>query len=121
MKRKETGNLGEKLARDFLKKKGYLILQTNYRSPYGEIDIIARHNDYLVFVEVRTKKSAEFGIPEESITTAKKHRLVAASTYYQQTHVDLPSSCRIDVVAVELNRRGKLSRIEVIENAVGEA
>jgi putative endonuclease len=53
--RKETGNLGEKLARDFLKKKGYKIVETNYRCADGEMDIIAKQKDCLVFVEVRTK------------------------------------------------------------------
>ena len=55
MIRKETGILGEKLARDFLKKRGYRIIETNYRCRYGEIDIIARHKGYLIFIEVRTK------------------------------------------------------------------
>ena len=75
MKRRDTGILGEKLAKDFLKKRGYNIRETNYRCPEGEIDIVARHKDYLVFVEVRTKTSLEFGSPEESITLTKKERL----------------------------------------------
>ncbi len=121
MKRRETGILGEKLARDFLKKRGYRIWETNYRCPEGEIDIIAKHKDYLVFVEVRTKRSREFGSPEESITPAKRERLRAVAFHYQQTHDNLPPLWRIDVVAVELNQKGKPSRIELIENAVGEA
>jgi len=121
MKRKETGIRGEKLAKDFLKKQGYRILETNYRCPEGEIDIIARHKDFLVFIEVRTKKSLEFGSPEESITLTKKERLRAVASRYRQTHNDLPLLWRIDVVAVELNQEGKLSRIELIENAVSDA
>lgn len=120
MKRRETGILGEKLARDFLRKRGYRILEANYRCPEGEIDLIARHKDYLVFIEVRTKRSLEFGSPEESITAIKKERLRAVAAHYQQTHDNLPQLWRIDVVAVELDRRGKPSRIELIENAVGE-
>jgi len=69
---------------------------------------------------VRTKKSLEFGSPEESITPAKKERLKAAAYRYQQTHDNLPLSWRIDMVAVELDRKGRPSRIELIENAVGE-
>jgi putative endonuclease len=121
MKRRETGILGEKLAKDFLKKRGYRILEANYRCPEGEIDLIAKHKDCLVFVEVRTKKSQEFGSPEESITPTKKERLRAVASHYQQTHNNLPPLWRIDVVAVELNQKGKPLRIEVIENAVGEA
>jgi len=120
MKRRDTGILGEKLAKDFLKKRGYRILETNYRYPEGEIDIVAKHKDSLVFIEVRTKKSLEFGSPEESITPTKRERMRATASHYRQTHNDLPLLWRIDVVAVELNQDGKLSRIELIENAVSE-
>ncbi len=120
MKRRDTGALGEKLAKDFLKKRGYHILETNYRCPEGEIDIVAKHKDYLVFVEVRTKRSLAFGSPEESITPAKKERMKAAAYHYQQTHNNLSSLWRIDVVAVELDQKGRLSRIELIENAVSD-
>jgi len=120
MKRRDVGILGEKLAKDFLKKKGYHITETNYRCPEGEIDIIAKHGDFLVFVEVRTKTSLEFGSPEESITPAKKERMKASAAYYQQTHSNLPPLWRIDVVAIELNQKGKPPRIELIENAVSE-
>ncbi len=121
MKRRDTGILGEKIAKDFLKKRGYHILETNYRCPEGEIDIVARHKDYTVFVEVRTKTSLEFGSPEESITPAKMARLRATASYFRQSHDNLPPLWRIDVVAVELDQKGKLERIELIENAVGEA
>ena len=118
MKRRDTGILGEKLAKDFLKKRGYHIRETNYRCPEGEIDIVARDKDYLVFVEVRTKTSLEFGSPEESITLTKRERLKATAFHYQQTHNNLPQLWRIDVIAVELNQKGELSRIELIKNAV---
>ncbi len=90
MKRRDTGILGEKLARDFLEKRGYRIQETNYRCPEGEIDIVARHQDFLVFVEVRTKRSLDFGSPEESITLAKKERMRATAFYYQQRTVICP-------------------------------
>ena len=120
MKRRDTGILGEKLARDFLKKRGYHILETNYRCPEGEIDIIAGHKDSLVFIEVRTRKSLQFGTPEESITPTKMAKLRMVAAHYQQTHDNLPQAWRIDVVAVEMDKRDKPSRIELIENAVGE-
>jgi len=118
MKRRDTGILGEKLARSFLQEQGYHIIETNYRCSEGEIDVVARHKDSLVFIEVRTKKSLEFGSPEESITPKKIERIKATALHYQQTHSDLPQSWRIDVVAIELNQQGKPSRIELIENAV---
>ena len=120
MKRRDTGILGEKLAKGFLKKRGYYICETNYRCPEGEIDIVARHRDSLVFVEVRTKTSLAFGSPEESITPAKRERMRATASYYRITHDKLPPLWRIDVVAVELDQKGEMSRVELIENAVGD-
>ncbi len=120
MRRRDTGILGEQLARDFLTKRGYHILENNYRCPEGEIDIIARQNDSLVFIEVRTKTGRGFGSPEESITPAKKRKVKTAALRYQQTHDNLPPSWRIDVVAVELDAKGRVLRLELIENAVSD-
>jgi putative endonuclease len=120
MNRKDTGALGEKLANAFLKKKGYRILQTNYRCPKGEIDIIALHQDCLVFIEVRTKINLEFGTPEESITHTKMKHLENAAHYYQQSHHPLPSSWQIDVIVIELDANSRCKRLELIENALEE-
>ena len=120
MKRRDTGILGEKLARDYLRKRGYRIRESNYRCPEGEIDIVAEQGDYLVFVEVKARRSLEFGVPEEAITADKRGRLRAAAARYQQAHQNLPQLWRIDVVAIELDKRNRPSRIEVIESAVGE-
>ena len=119
MRRRETGILGEKLAAEFLRGRGYQIVETNYRCPEGEVDIVARHGDFLVFVEVRTKRSKQFGSPEESITPVKKERLRLVAARYREAHDDLPEQWRIDVVVVELGR-GRPTRIELIENAVGD-
>ena len=118
MNRQEVGKLGEKAARKFLKKRGYRIRETGFRCPRGEIDIIAQRKDCLVFVEVRTKSNLDFGTPEESITQSKKKKLIALALTYTSTHQDLPSLWRIDVVAIELDEKGKIKRIELIENAV---
>jgi len=118
MNRQEVGKLGEKLAQKFLKKRGYRIRETNFHCRAGEIDIIARQKDYLVFVEVRTKSNLDFGTPEESITPAKKEKLIASAFTYINTHQKPPSSWRIDVVAVEVDQSGKTKRIELIENAI---
>jgi putative endonuclease len=118
MNRQEIGKLGEKLAQKFLKKRGYHIYETNFHCRVGEIDIVAKKRDYLVFVEVRTKSNLNFGPPEESITEGKKKRLVSSALHYINTHHDLPSLWRIDVVAVEIDAKGKSKRIELIENAI---
>jgi putative endonuclease len=116
--RREVGAKGEKLAVDFLKGLGYEILERNFRCRQGEIDIIARHDGCLVFIEVRTKKSSDFGTPEESVTSSKKEKLIALAEAYLQTLDSPPLSWRIDVVAVELSPNGEISRLEHIENAV---
>jgi len=118
MSRQEVGKLGEKLARKFLQKRGYHIQETNFHCREGEIDIVAQQKDYLVFIEVRTKSSLDFGSPEESITSAKKEKLIASALTYINAHQNLPSSWRIDVVAIEIDQNGKTKRIELIENAI---
>ncbi len=118
MKRKTTGITGEKLAADFLVKQGYEIVETNYRCKEGEVDIIAKDGQFLVFIEVRTKNSRMFGSPEESITARKKEHLKNVAARYQETHDCFLQPCRIDFVAVELDGGGKPRRIEVIKNAV---
>jgi len=118
MRRRELGAVGEKLAKDFLKKKGYKVRETNFRCREGEIDIIAQKKDCLVFVEVRTKSSTGYGSPEESVTFTKKEKLIASALTYLSSHKDMPKSWRIDFVAIELDENGKTSRIELIENAI---
>jgi putative endonuclease len=118
MNRQETGKLGEKAAQQFLKKHGFRIRETGFRCRYGEIDIVAQQKDYLVFVEVRTRGDPDFGTPEESITQAKKKKLIASAWTYANSHQNLPPLWRIDVVAIELDEKGKPKRTELIENAV---
>jgi putative endonuclease len=118
MDRQQVGELGEEAAQRFLKKRGYRIRETGFRCRHGEIDIIAQKKDCLVFVEVRTKSNLNFGTPEESITQDKKEKLIASALTYTNTHRKLPPLWRIDVVAIELDDRGKTKRIEFIENAV---
>ena len=118
MKRREVGVLGEKIACSYLEKNGYEIIETNYRCPEGEMDIVARRDDLVAFVEVRTRRSDTAGTPEESITPRKKQRLTAVAEHYGQDREGLPSARRIDVLAINLTRSGRVSRIHLIENAV---
>ena len=119
MKRKETGTIGENIAADYLAKRGYHIRERNYRIRAGEIDIIAEKDGTLVFVEVRTKTSRQFGTAEESITERKKKRLIALAEAYLSDCGEQPASCRIDIVAIDLNAKGELLRLNLIENATG--
>jgi putative endonuclease len=118
MNRKKIGATGEKLASNFLKNKGYRILENNFRCRHGEIDIIAQKRGCLIFIEVRTKSSSAFGNPEESITAAKKEKLISTALTYLKTHANSPVQWRIDFIAIELNQEGKVNRIELIENAI---
>jgi len=119
MKKQETGKRGEQLACGALEKKGYRILDKNYRCRHGEIDLIARHGDYIVFIEVRSKTGNAFGAPEESMTSVKKNRLVATALDYLTSHRGLPENWRIDFVAVELDPAGgQPGRIEIMENII---
>ncbi len=119
MDSREIGALGEKIAARYLTGLGYVIRERNFRLREGEIDIIAEKDDFLVFIEVRTRRSLSFGTPEESVTTKKKERLIALTQAYMEDREDLPSSWRIDVLALELGPKGQISRLELIENAIG--
>jgi putative endonuclease len=119
MKRKETGTIGENIAANYLSKRGYKIRERNYRTREGEIDIIAEKDGTLVFVEVRTKTSRRFGTAEESITERKKKRLIALAETYLSDCGEQPAFCRIDIVAIDLNAKGELLRLNLIENATG--
>jgi len=118
LKRRESGSIGEKVAARFLRTKGYSIRETNFRCRAGEIDIVAEKDGCLVFIEVRTKTSLEFGLPEESVTRAKREKLVSTALTYLASHENTPETWRIDLVAVELDQRGKVTRLELIEDAV---
>ena len=117
-RRVRLGAAGESAARGYLESKGFAILDTNFRCPYGEVDIIALEGDCLVFLEVRTRRSSNFGSPEESITPDKERKLIATAETYMQSRADLPEQWRIDFVAVDVDAQGRITRIERMENAV---
>lgn len=116
--RRELGTWGESAAARFLEGRGYSIRETNYRCREGEIDIVAQKDDCLVFVEVRTRRNLGFGTPEESVTAAKKERLVNTALHYMATRPNLPPQWRVDVVAVEVGPGGEVHRLEHIQDAL---
>lgn len=116
--RKKLGRWGEDVAATILEAQGYLVVERNWRCHgVGEVDLVARHGDCLVFVEVRVRRGRAYGTSEESITATKQKRLVALVDAYTQAH-DWQGNCRIDVIALELDERGRLIRRRHIENAV---
>lgn len=118
--RSRMGHWGEKLACQFLREKGYAILATNYRCPWGEVDIVARDEEDLVFVEVRTRRSAGYGTPEESLTPAKVRRLLATAQDYLQNHADAQASWRIDLVCIRRSPDRAAPLINHLRHAVQE-
>jgi putative endonuclease len=117
--RKTLGRLGEELAARTLVERGYRIRERNWRCPAGELDIVAEDGNVLAFVEVKTRRGKGFGTPEEAVTPAKQAKLVElAATYVHESA--WVGDWRIDVAAVELTPGGKVLRVEIIQNAVGE-
>ena len=112
---KETGGLGERLAADFLQRKGYKILEQNYRTRYAEIDLVARHKDILVIVEVRTKVGERFGSPEETLNFRKLQKVKRNAAAYVG-HAKWNKLYRVDAVCVVLNQDRGIQRLEHYEN-----
>lgn len=98
--RQSFGLYGEDLACEDLERRGYAIVTRRYRTKHGEIDIIARDQDYLVFVEVKTRQDGSFGDPEEAVTLQKQQRMVWMATDYLTRQNIGEVACRFDVVSI---------------------
>lgn len=110
-----SGKAGENEAVKYLKKKGYKILETNYRKTYGEIDIIAKQGENIAFVEVKTRKNDAYGTPAEFVTPSKQKKIIkTAYTYIQEQ--DLDANFTFDIIEVYLDGR-KVKNINHIKNA----
>jgi len=132
-RRRNLGNWGERYAADYLFDRGYSIIERNARTPYGEIDLVARQevkthplsqssaglsSFVTVFVEVKTRSSAAFGLPEESITNRKKEHLLDSSQAYLQAHPELDGDWRVDVIAIQRSNKSTEPNITHFENAI---
>ena len=116
--RRSLGCWGETLAGDFLVSKGYRIIASNYRTPYGEIDLVAKIEDILVFVEVKTRSTDAYGNPEASITSKKREHIIASAQAYLQASTDPDNSWRIDVIAIRRLKSSEQPEIIHFENAI---
>lgn len=105
MNKTAFGKFGEDLACEYLKNQGYKIIDRNFRIRGGEIDIIAIDNNTTVYIEVKTRSSHEFGLPEESVTYHKLKFLERAAKFYRSNHKHLPELERIDVLSVDLSEK----------------
>ena len=112
----EVGRQGESIAVDLLRKKGLSILETNFRCRLGEIDIVARDGQTLVFVEVRSRTGSYFGFPQETVTYRKQRKLPQVAEFYLLSLKKLPP-VRFDVIAITFSKDLALRTIEHIPDA----
>lgn len=116
--RQRLGRWGEGLAASHLEAAGYTIVERNWRCTAGEIDLVARDRETLVFVEVKTRRGRDYGAPEEALTPRKAQQLLRLGGQYVAEHDLEDVAWRIDLVAVELDERGVLLRCDHIPYAV---
>ena len=114
--RKGLGQAGERMAEVFLQKQGYRILERNYQTPYGEIDLIAREAREIVFIEVRTRRGTGFGTPIESLTRNKISHWEKSVSSYLQKSGEFDQPIRFDFVGVDLSE--KTPKISLTKNAI---
>lgn len=114
---KEIGKLGEDIAAKHLKNNGYIVLKRNYRTKYGEIDIIARDEKYIVFVEVKTRKGVSFGHPREAVDSYKQSRIKNMAILYMAQNKYIGCGVRFDVVEIILDENDDVKSLILIKNA----
>ena len=110
-----TGKEGEKIAAAYLEKNGYRIIEINFRCPIGEIDIVAKENNDLVLVEVKTRKSIELGYPEQAVGMRKQKKMSQLALWYMQKRKIADTNVRFDVVAITLISDN--NEVRLIKNA----
>ncbi len=107
----KIGKFGQQLAGQFLLKKGYQLLTENYYSKEGEIDIVAKDNDQYVFVEVKTRRTLDFGAPEEAVNKNKINKIIITANKYLAEHDINTDNWRIDIVAILIKKQVKKAQI----------
>ncbi len=116
MSKLSVGKLGEDIAVKFLQKRRMKILQRNYRTPFGEIDIIARKGSVLHFVEVKTRRSEKFGKPFEAVDKRKLMHIKRSAEYYLQKEGVDNKNFDVEVDVISILMKGEEEKIEFIEN-----
>jgi len=116
--RQQIGRWGEQRAAEFLAGKGYYLIAKNARTPFGELDLIFQGDGQTIFVEVKTRTSLAFGLPEEAVDQRKsEHNLKAADAYLQE-YPELDDHWRVDVVAIVGSPEGAEPEIEWFQDAI---
>ena len=115
-----VGQWGEAIAAQYLEEQGCEVLDRNVRTPYGELDLVIRQGEQIVFVEVKTRRSTSFGMPEAAVDRRKQEHLLASAQHYLQSRQDLPPDWRVDVVAILGEPTTGVDQIMWFENAVSD-
>ncbi len=118
-RRQDVARLGEEAAVAALRGSGYRIVDRNVRLRRGELDVVAEEEGVIVFVEVKTRRSALYGTPAEAVTVRKRRALVALASAYLTRRALAGRPCRFDVAEVWVGRDGRPARIEIIRDAFG--
>lgn len=130
--RQRVGSWGENIAAEYMQQQGYQIVERNYRTIYGEIDLVARRDSadsngqkeamiggaITVFVEVKTRRSLEYGYPEQAVNAQKRAHLISAAQEYIQQHPEIRGEWRVDVIAIIKPKDASPPQVLVFENAV---
>ncbi len=109
--------IGESAAAEYLKAHGYQILAQNYRFRRGEIDLIVKQGDRIVFVEVKTRRSLKFGLPQYAVTLKKQRQISKIALAYLQKKNLMNAPCRFDVIAIHLSPQLEVLHLEQIQSA----
>ncbi|MDD4665637.1 MAG: YraN family protein [Clostridia bacterium] len=117
MDRISLGKKAEELAAAYLLEQGYRIIERNFRCSFGEMDIIAEDADVLVFVEVRSKQSSFFGLPQETVTWVKQQKLRRLAGYYLKIKTAGDKKCRFDVIGILFDQEKGIKSLELIKDA----
>jgi putative endonuclease len=117
-RRRSIGRLGESIAADYLVENGYTILERNWRSPYGEVDLITLKAGRLAFIEVKTRSNTSLGPPEISITPRKQRHMRESAEYYIQQHPEAAAEWCIDLVTVQILGETNPPMIDYFENVI---
>ncbi|MDR1205572.1 MAG: YraN family protein [Peptococcaceae bacterium] len=117
MNNKEKGALAEEAAAKYLAGEGCRIVERNFRTRLGEIDLIAEKEGVLVFVEVRSRREASRGLPQETVNQRKRQKIRRVATQYLKRHFDMERLCRFDVVGILLGNRDQVQSVEWIQDA----
>lgn len=100
----QVGQQGEEIAADYLRAQGYEILDRNYHSRFGEVDLVAEKDQCIIFVEVKTRTNDSFGLPEESVTPEKLEKVYDTALLWLQDHPEKPDDWRMDAIAILMDK-----------------